>query len=64
MLIDDRRSAVSLPELALLGVLPAPGLTRLTDKRHVRRDRADLFCATEEGLPGSARSTGISSTRS
>src|ERR1700681_1802009 len=53
MLIDDRRSAVSLPELALLGVLPGTGgLTRLTDKRRVRRDRADLFCATEEGTRG------------
>jgi benzoyl-CoA-dihydrodiol lyase len=53
MLIDDRRSTVSLPELALLGVLPGTGgLTRLTDKRQVRRDRADVFCATEEGLRG------------
>ena len=53
MLIDDRRSAVSLPELALLGVLPGTGgLTRLTDKRRVRRDRADLFCTTEEGVRG------------
>jgi len=53
MLIDDRRSAVSLPELALLGVLPGTGgLTRLTDKRRVRRDRADLFCASEEGARG------------
>ncbi|MGC2415324.1 MAG: 2,3-epoxybenzoyl-CoA dihydrolase [Stellaceae bacterium] len=53
-LIDDRRSSVSLPEVALLGVLPGTGgLTRLTDKRRVRRDRADLFCATEEGLRGS-----------
>src|SRR6266853_1547676 len=53
MLIDDRRSVVSLPELALLGVLPGTGgLTRLTDKRRVRRDRADVFCATEEGLRG------------
>ena len=53
MLIDDRRSAVSLPELALLGVLPGTGgLTRLTDKRQVRRDRADVFCATEEGVRG------------
>jgi benzoyl-CoA-dihydrodiol lyase len=53
MLIDDRRSAVSLPELVLLGVLPGTGgLTRLTDKRQVRRDRADLFCATEEGARG------------
>ena len=53
MLIDDRRSAVSLPEVPLLGVLPGTGgLTRLTDKRKVRRDRADLFCATEEGQRG------------
>src|SRR5216684_3461518 len=52
-LIDDRRSAVSLPEVALLAVLPGTGgLTRLTDKRKVRRDRADLFCATEEGARG------------
>ncbi|HWP27309.1 MAG TPA: 2,3-epoxybenzoyl-CoA dihydrolase, partial [Xanthobacteraceae bacterium] len=53
MLVDDRRSAVSLPETPLLGVLPGTGgLTRITDKRKVRRDRADLFCATEEGLRG------------
>jgi benzoyl-CoA-dihydrodiol lyase len=53
MLIDDRRAAVSLPEVPLLGVLPATGgLTRLTDKRRVRRDRADLFCTTEEGVRG------------
>ena len=53
MLIDDRRSVVSLPEVALLGVLPGTGgLTRLTDKRKIRRDRADLFCATEEGARG------------
>ncbi len=53
MLIDDRRSAVSLPEVALLGVLPGTGgLTRLTDKRKVRRDRADAFCASEEGARG------------
>ena len=53
MLIDDRRSAVSLPEVALLGVLPGTGgLTRLTDKRRVRRDRADVFCSTEEGMRG------------
>jgi benzoyl-CoA-dihydrodiol lyase len=52
-LIDDRRSAVSLPEVPLLAVLPGTGgLTRLTDKRKVRRDRADLFCATEEGARG------------
>jgi len=54
MLIDDRNAAVSLPEVALLGVLPGTGgLTRLTDKRHVRRDRADVFCTLEEGLKGS-----------
>ncbi len=53
MLIDDRRSAVSLPELPLLAVLPATGgLTRLTDKRKVRRDLADVFCTTEEGVRG------------
>src|ERR1700726_2390303 len=53
MLIDDRRSAVSLPELPLLGVLPGTGgLTRVVDKRKVRRDRADQFCATEEGARG------------
>jgi benzoyl-CoA-dihydrodiol lyase len=53
MLIDDRRSTVSLPELPLLAVLPGTGgLTRLTDKRKVRRDRADVFCTTEEGVRG------------
>ena len=53
MLVDDRRSAVSLPELPLLAVLPGTGgLTRLTDKRKVRRDRADVFCTTEEGVRG------------
>jgi benzoyl-CoA-dihydrodiol lyase len=53
MLVDDRRSAVSLPEVPLLGVLPGTGgLTRLTDKRKVRRDRADQFCAAEEGARG------------
>jgi benzoyl-CoA-dihydrodiol lyase len=53
MLIDDRRSGVALPELPLLAVLPATGgLTRLTDKRMVRRDRADVFCTTEEGVRG------------
>jgi benzoyl-CoA-dihydrodiol lyase len=53
MLIDDRRSAVALPEVPLLGVLPGTGgLTRLTDKRRVRRDLADVFCATEEGARG------------
>lgn len=53
MLIDDRRSGVSLPELPLLAVLPGTGgLTRLTDKRKVRRDLADVFCTTEEGVRG------------
>ena len=53
MLIDDRRSGVALPELPLLAVLPGTGgLTRLTDKRLVRRDRADVFCSTEEGVRG------------
>jgi benzoyl-CoA-dihydrodiol lyase len=53
MLIDDRRSSVSLPELPLLAVLPGTGgLTRLTDKRRVRRDRADIFCTAEEGVRG------------
>ena len=53
MLIDDRRSGVALPELPLLAVLPATGgLTRLADKRLVRRDRADVFCCTEEGVRG------------
>jgi benzoyl-CoA-dihydrodiol lyase len=53
MLIDDGSSAVSLPELPLLAVLPGTGgLTRVTDKRKVRRDRADVFCTTEEGVKG------------
>jgi benzoyl-CoA-dihydrodiol lyase len=53
VLIDDRSSAVSLPEVPLLGVLPGTGgLTRLTDKRHVRRDLADVFCTTVEGVRG------------
>lgn len=53
MLIDDRNAAVALPEVPLLGVLPGTGgLTRLTDKRHVRRDRADVFCTIEEGMKG------------
>jgi benzoyl-CoA-dihydrodiol lyase len=53
MLIDDRSSAVSLPEVPLLGVLPGTGgLTRLTDKRRVRRDLADVFCTTSEGVQG------------
>src|SRR3984957_1957310 len=51
--IDDRSSAVSLPEVPLLGVLPGTGgLTRLTDKRHVRHDLADVFCTTSEGVRG------------
>jgi benzoyl-CoA-dihydrodiol lyase len=53
MLVDDRSSAVSLPELPLLGVLPGTGgLTRMTDKRHVRRDVADYFCTRPEGVTG------------
>jgi benzoyl-CoA-dihydrodiol lyase len=53
LLIDDRSSAVSLPETPLLGVLPGTGgLTRLTDKRHVRHDLADVFCTTSEGVRG------------
>ncbi|NIK48819.1 benzoyl-CoA-dihydrodiol lyase [Variibacter gotjawalensis] len=53
MLIDDRRSTVSLPETPLLAVLPGTGgLTRVTDKRKVRRDLADFFCSTEEGVRG------------
>ena len=54
MLVDDRSSAVSLPELPLLGVLPGTGgLTRLVDKRHVRRDLADYFATRPEGVTGS-----------
>ncbi len=53
VLTDDRSSAVSLPEVPLLGVLPGTGgLTRLTDKRRVRRDLADVFCTTPEGVQG------------
>ena len=53
ILIDDRSSAVSLPELPLLGVLPGTGgLTRLTDKRKVRRDHADIFCTNQDGVRG------------
>ncbi len=53
MLIDDRSSTVSLPELPLLGVLPGTGgLTRVVDKRFVRRDRADFFATKAEGLGG------------
>ncbi len=53
VLVDDRSSAVSLPEVPLLGVLPGTGgLTRVTDKRKVRRDRADYFSSLAEGLRG------------
>jgi len=53
MLIDDGASAVSLPEVPLLAVLPGTGgLTRVVDKRHVRRDRADVFCTLVEGIKG------------
>jgi benzoyl-CoA-dihydrodiol lyase len=53
MLVDDGSSTVSLPELPLLAVLPGTGgLTRVTDKRKVRRDHADVFCTTEEGIKG------------
>ena len=52
-LIDDRSSSVSLPEVPLLGVLPGTGgLTRVTDKRHVRHDLADVFCTLAEGVRG------------
>src|SRR5262245_16370987 len=54
VLVDDRASAVSFPEVPLLGVLPGTGgLTRLVDKRKVRRDLADVFCTTAEGVGGS-----------
>src|ERR1700678_3380513 len=53
LLVDDRSSAVSLPELPLLGVLPGTGgLTRVADKRHVRRDLADYFSTRPEGIGG------------
>jgi benzoyl-CoA-dihydrodiol lyase len=53
ILVDDGSSTVSLPELPLLAVLPGTGgLTRVTDKRKVRRDHADVFCTTEEGVKG------------
>jgi benzoyl-CoA-dihydrodiol lyase len=53
ILVDDRSSAVSLPEVPLLGVLPGTGgLTRVTDKRKVRHDLADIFCTTNEGIRG------------
>jgi benzoyl-CoA-dihydrodiol lyase len=53
MLVDDGSSAVALPEVPLLAVLPGTGgLTRVTDKRKVRRDHADVFCTIEEGIKG------------
>ncbi len=53
MLVDDGSASVSLPELPLLAVLPGTGgLTRVSDKRKVRRDHADVFCTTEEGVKG------------
>src|SRR6186997_2967258 len=53
LLADDGNSTVALPELPLLAVLPGTGgLTRVTDKRKVRRDLADVFCTTEEGIKG------------
>jgi len=53
ILIDDRSSTVSLPELPLLGVLPGTGgLTRVTDKRKVRKDHADVFCTSQDGVRG------------
>jgi benzoyl-CoA-dihydrodiol lyase len=53
LMVDDRSSTVSLPEVPLLGVLPGTGgLTRIIDKRRVRRDLADFFCTTSEGVRG------------
>src|SRR5207302_2760118 len=53
ILIDDRSSAVSLPEVSLLGVLPGTGgLTRLVDKRYVRKDLADVFATRPDGVKG------------
>src|SRR5882724_1789748 len=53
VMVDDRSSTVSLPEVPLLGVLPGTGgLTRLTDKRKVRRDHADMFCTNPDGVRG------------
>jgi benzoyl-CoA-dihydrodiol lyase len=53
VMADDANTSVSLPEVPLLAVLPGTGgLTRLVDKRHVRHDRADFFCTTEEGIKG------------
>ena len=65
MLVDDRSSTVSLPELPLLGVLPGTGgLTRVVDKRHVRRDRADYFATKSEGSAARRPCSGGWSTRS
>src|SRR6267154_1185279 len=53
LLVDDRSSAVSLPDVPLLGVLPGTGgLTRITDKRRIRKDRADVFATKPEGVRG------------
>lgn len=53
LLVDDRSTSISLPEVPLLAVLPGTGgLTRLTDKRHIRRDRADIFATKAEGISG------------
>src|SRR5208283_677723 len=53
VMVDDRSSTVSLPEVAMLGVLPGTGgLTRLVDKRKVRRDLADVFCTNPDGVKG------------
>lgn len=61
VLVDDRSSTVSFPEVPLLAVLPGTGgLTRLVDKRHVRRDLADVFCTTAEGFGGAkAKAMGL-----
>ena len=65
ILVDDRSSAVSLPEVPLLGVLPGTGgLTRVTDKKHVRHDLADIFCTSVEGVRGQKPRTGAWSTTS
>src|SRR4029453_5129407 len=59
LLVDDGHSVVSLPEAPLLGVLPGTGgLTRLVDKRCVRRDIADYFCTLVEGIKGKRAATG------
>ena len=59
VMADDGNTAVSLPEVPLLAVLPGTGgLTRLVDKRRVRRDRADFFCTVEEGVKGARRRVG------